>query len=159
MKYKLLSILFLLIYTISLDAQTAEEVLLEKIATAEKFNNQNQVGDRAERQFFKDLSPSQMDIRKAYWEQLSVELDRLAKQLTTEEGRLNYEIYRYILDDRLAFYRYKYYLVPLNAEGGFLTSLSYLPNYTRIQSVASLENYRAKLKALPYYLGQQRYWL
>jgi len=75
------------------------------------------------------------------------------------EQLLNYEMLNYILSDRIYRLEYESYLMPLSSEGGFITSMIYSSQSTKIKSDEKARDYIQKMKDLPRYLDQQIFLL
>ena len=68
--------------------------------------------------------------------------------------RIDLEIFRTQLEDRLAAHRFGEQLLPLNADSGFHTSYALLPRQVPLSTVRDYDNYLARLRALPAVLEQ-----
>jgi uncharacterized protein (DUF885 family) len=86
------------------------------------------------------------------------ELERLLaidkKQLPPQD-QINYELLKYILEDRLAQFEYETYLVPLNAEGGWYTDFLLSVEGQSFENEAAVKRYLEKLIAFKPYAEQQ----
>ncbi len=68
--------------------------------------------------------------------------------------RVDLDIFRAQLEDRLAAHRFSEQLLPLNADSGFHTSYALLPRQVPLSTVRDYDNYLARLRALPQVLDQ-----
>ncbi|MCB1009085.1 MAG: DUF885 domain-containing protein [Acidobacteria bacterium] len=68
--------------------------------------------------------------------------------------RVDFDIFRAQLEDRLTSHRFGEHLLPLNADSGFHTSFALLARQVPLSTVADYENYLARLRALPRALDQ-----
>ncbi len=82
------------------------------------------------------------------------ELDAITPASLDDAGRVNREILRAQLVDRLDAFRFREHLLPLNADSSFHTSFAFLPMSLRFASTADYENYLARLRAFPAYMDQ-----
>lgn len=85
------------------------------------------------------------------------ELQRLLaieKKHLPRQGQINYELFKYILEDRITQYDYEAYLVPLNAEGGWYTDFILSVDNQAFESEADVKRYIEKLNAFKNYAGQ-----
>ncbi len=85
------------------------------------------------------------------------ELERLLaidKKNLSRQGQINYELLKYILEDRIAQYEYETYLVPLNAEGGWYTEFILSIDNQLFESEAEVKRYIEKLNAFKAYAGK-----
>ncbi len=72
----------------------------------------------------------------------------------SEADRVNYDIFEYQIEDNLANYEFKAYLIPFTSETGFHTSFARLPNRVPLRTVRDYENYIKRLRAWPMYVQQ-----
>ena len=82
------------------------------------------------------------------------ELDGIVPASLDDAGRVNREILRAQLVDRLDAFRFREHLLPLNADSSFHTSFAFLPMSLRFASTADYDNYLARLRAFPAYMDQ-----
>jgi len=66
--------------------------------------------------------------------------------------QITYDFLMLVLNDRLDQIQLKAHLMPLNSEGGFLTSMFYSSQYLFLSDEKRKDNYLKKLKDTPYYL-------
>jgi uncharacterized protein (DUF885 family) len=81
-------------------------------------------------------------------------LKEIARSQLSKEDRINYDIFERQLQDDLADFEYKTYLIPLTVDAGFHISFARLPNQVPLASVQDYENYIARLRAYPVYVDQ-----
>ncbi|NJB85922.1 uncharacterized protein (DUF885 family) [Lewinella marina] len=70
--------------------------------------------------------------------------------------RIDAELLRFVLADRIYRLDFGTHRFPLNAEGGFLTDIVYRYGNRRVENEVELERYTAELAALPAYFRHQR---
>ena len=99
-------------------------------------------------------SNSHADIsrRAQFWEMILERLDALDLNKIGEEEQINYRIFRRTVEDRIRDFKFKGYLMPLNADSGFHIGLARLPRRVPLQTVEDYENYIARLKGIPSYM-------
>jgi len=82
------------------------------------------------------------------------ELDALDRASLPEGRRVDAEILRSQLAERLESFHFREHLLPINADSGFHTSFAFLPQSLRFSSLADYDNYLARLRAFPTYMDQ-----
>jgi uncharacterized protein (DUF885 family) len=93
----------------------------------------------------------QVAATKAFLGELQA-IDRA--QLPAEE-QVNYDIFRRQLEDRVADFELGDYQMPINADSGFHTAFSRLPEEVPLATAKDYENYISRLKAWPRYVREQ----
>jgi len=81
-------------------------------------------------------------------------LQAIDRSALSEADRINYDIFRYQVEDNLAQFEFKAYLIPFTSETGFHTSFAGLPNRVPLNTVQDYENYIKRLRAWPEYVRQ-----
>ncbi|MGQ4276595.1 DUF885 domain-containing protein [Pseudidiomarina sp. E22-M8] len=84
----------------------------------------------------------------------SVDVDALSRQ-----DYINWRMLTYRLKNDVDAYDFKEHYMPLNAEGGFHSSLSFMVRNTALRSYEDFQNYVAKLATIPRYMDEQTAWL
>ena len=87
------------------------------------------------------------EFRKGILEELA-EIDR--DQLTRED-QINYDIFKFILEDQIARAELEDYLVPINSEGGFFAGYVYMVNGFRPEDTNDYEKFIQRLGGLKAY--------
>ena len=64
------------------------------------------------------------------------------------------DMFRGELEDRLAAFRFREYLLPINADSGFHSSFALIPQTLRLESTKDYDNYLARLRAFPRYMDE-----
>ncbi len=83
------------------------------------------------------------------------QLREIERQALSVADQINYDLFQFILEDRIASFRFKTYTIPLNADSGFHTGFARLPFEMSFATVADYDNYIARLRAFPAYVRQQ----
>ncbi len=63
-------------------------------------------------------------------------------------------MFRAELEDRLAAFRFREYLLPINADSGFHSSFALMPQTLRLETTKDYDNYLARLRAFPRYMDE-----
>jgi uncharacterized protein (DUF885 family) len=71
------------------------------------------------------------------------------------EDAVSYDIFQGEIEDGLKDYELGLYQMPFNADSGFHTGFAQLPDEVPLRSVRDYENYIARLRAWPRYVGEQ----
>ena len=66
---------------------------------------------------------------------------------------VNYQLFKYQLENRLANFKFKGYLVPIQADGGFHTGFARLPHNVPLRTENDYDNYISRLLAYPEYVA------
>jgi len=84
-----------------------------------------------------------------FWTNTLKKLAEINRTKLTKKDRINYDIFKYQLEDKVARIGFEDYLMPLNAEGGFYTNLSYMVRSMSFENADDYEKYLRKLRAVP----------
>lgn len=79
-------------------------------------------------------------------------LGRIDRAALPTSDQVNYDMFRGELEDRLASFRFREYLVPINADSGFHSGFALMPQALRFADVKDYDNYLARLRAFPTYM-------
>jgi uncharacterized protein (DUF885 family) len=80
------------------------------------------------------------------------EMKGIDRESLSAADRINYDMFAEQLRDDLASYKFGEYQIPLNADSGFQSNFSRLPDYVPLDTVKDYENYIARLRAFPQYV-------
>ena len=83
------------------------------------------------------------------------ELDAIARSGLAAAERVDYDIFRAQLEDRLESFRFGEHLAPLNADSGFYSEFAQLPDNVPLVSTADYDRYVARLEAFGRYMDEQ----
>ncbi|NVK24105.1 MAG: DUF885 domain-containing protein [Gammaproteobacteria bacterium] len=86
-------------------------------------------------------------------QQLALLNDIQAAKLS-EQNRINLTILQHRLNNEADQFDYQAYQVPLTAEGGFHTSLGFLPSAIELKSLQDAKNYLSRMADFPSYFAQ-----
>lgn len=81
-------------------------------------------------------------------------LGRIDRAALPEGDRINHDMFRVDLQDRLTSFRFKEYVRPLNADSGFHSSFALLPQTQRLRDTPDHDRYIARLRAFPTYMDE-----
>jgi uncharacterized protein (DUF885 family) len=87
--------------------------------------------------------------RYEFWKGIRAELDGISCERLDREDCINFRIFRRQMDDFIATYETRAYLVPFNSDWGFYMSWARLPAETDFSGIEDYRNYLAKLHELP----------
>ena len=117
----------------------------------------------------KAFSEAINDLKKSTWltdnYELKNKLDQyqnwITRLATIQKNELNESEYitldflNLVISDRIEQIENKSYLMPLNAEGGFLTSMFYSSQYLILYDEERKDDYLKKLKSIPTFINEQ----
>ena len=98
-----------------------------------------------------NVSPEKEKADAEFWKGILGKLEKIDRTALTKKDRINYDIFKYQLEDMVARIEFEDYLMPLNAEGGFYTNISYMFRGLPFENSDDYENYLKKLEAIPQY--------
>jgi uncharacterized protein (DUF885 family) len=101
-----------------------------------------------------DVSEEAQLRRYEYWKEIRQELDGISCQRLSHEDCINYRIYVKQIDNYLAAYETKSYLIPFNSDSGFYMELPMLPKDTDFSGLEDYRNYLGRLHQLPRLMDQ-----
>jgi len=90
-----------------------------------------------------DMSLDALDARLSFWNGILGSLNNLEPHDFSSSDKINYEVFRYIVEGEVNYYQFKRYLVPFNAEGGFHTGFA-----RQRRTLRSLEDVHAYISRL-----------
>lgn len=102
----------------------------------------------------RDVSEEAQLRRYQYWKGIRAELDAVSCERLSREDCINYRIYVKQIDNRLADYETRAYLIPFNSDSGFYMSLAMLPQDTDFSNLDDYRNYLDRLHELPRLMDQ-----
>ncbi|MEE2877185.1 MAG: DUF885 domain-containing protein [Candidatus Neomarinimicrobiota bacterium] len=97
-------------------------------------------------------SQADIDRRAQFWGRILERLDALDLDRMGQQAHINYRIFRRTVEDRILDFKFRGYLMPLNADSGFHIGLARLPRRVPLQTVKDYENYIARLENIPSYM-------
>ena len=101
-----------------------------------------------------DVSLSARELRAGQTGDFLAELDSIDTAVLGDEDRINYQIFRTQLENRLSNFEFGAYQIPFNADSGFHMGMASLPRGTPLITAKDYENYIARMRAVPTFFGQ-----
>lgn len=105
------------------------------------------------------MTPEAVKARAEQQRQWLNELKDIDTDKLSRQEYINWRMLTYRLQNRVDGYDFNEHYMPLNAEGGFHSSLSFMVRNTPLRSYEDYQNYVAKLGTIPQYLNEQTQWL
>ena len=87
--------------------------------------------------------------RHEFWRGIRAELDGISCERLSREDCINYRVFRAQMDNFLAEYETKAYLVPFNSDWGFYMAWGRLPSQTTFANLDDYRDYLSRLHELP----------
>ncbi|MEO1261297.1 MAG: DUF885 domain-containing protein [Bacteroidota bacterium] len=94
------------------------------------------------------ISIQDFEKRKNYYRDILNQLKKLPSQRFADQDLINYELFRFIIEDKIAHIENENYLVPMNAEGGFYSELPSSLDRRSFNDTTDYKNYLNDLKKL-----------
>ena len=101
---------------------------------------------------WEDLSSTKVKDKIYMLSKYVDQLEAIDKNSLSEKDMINYEMLRILIEDKLYNLEYESYLMPLNAEGGFIIGMVYNTQNEKLRTKEDIDNYYKKLKAVPAYI-------
>ena len=111
-----------------------------------------QVKHRVESGAWEDFSDLKIKDKKQMLSKYVSMLDKINIENLSQTDLINYEMLRIIIEDKLYNLEYESYLMPLNAEGGFIIGMVYSTQNQKLRDEEDVDNYLNKLRAVPNYI-------
>ena len=92
--------------------------------------------------------------RHDFWKGIREELDQISCARLERDECINYRVYIRQLDNYIAVYETKAYLIPFTSDGGFFMAWSRLPKETDFTSIKDYRNYLSRLHQMPAVMGE-----
>jgi len=101
-----------------------------------------------------DVSEEAHLRRYEFWKGVRAQLAEISCQRLDRKDCINYRVYVKQIDNYLAEYETRSYLIPFNSDSGFYVSLAMLPQDTDFSNRDDYRNYLARLHRLPRLMDQ-----
>ncbi len=92
--------------------------------------------------------------RNLYNQALLGEINAIDIETLEKNEWVNYQLFKYQLENRLANFKFKAYLIPIQADGGFHTGFARLRFNVPLKTESDYDNYISRLLAYPEYVNQ-----
>lgn len=106
-----------------------------------------------------DMSARALAVADEKRRQLLTELAAVDLTKLTEQQQINHAILVYRLQNDVDEYRYGAHYMPLTAESGFHSDLTFMLSGTDLKTQKDVENYLKRLASVPRYMQQQTEWM
>ena len=101
-----------------------------------------------------DVSEEAQVRRHEYWKAIRSELDSVSCKRLERDECINYRVFVKQMDDKLAAWEIKSYLIPFTSDWGFYLDLGRLPEETDFVSLEDYRDYLARLHRVPALVDQ-----
>lgn len=95
------------------------------------------------------VSEADQARRHSYWQSIRAELDSISCERLSRDECINYRIFVRQMDNYIAAYETKSYLIPFSSDSGFYMEWGRLAQNTDFNSVDDYRNYLSRLHQLP----------
>lgn len=99
-----------------------------------------------------DVSPAYEQKKAKYWKDVLERLSKIDYEALSKEDKMNYRIFKFQLEDKVARIEFEDYLMPLNAEGGFYTRFDYNIGSVWLQEISQYELYLKNMTKVKKYM-------
>ena len=106
-----------------------------------------------------DLSPEAIEKKQQKLIEWVATLEDINTDALSEQNQINHSILMHRFKGELAKYQYNAHYMPLTSEGGFHSSLAFLPRGANFKTKQDIENYLARLAAFKVYFEQNIEWM
>lgn len=111
-------------------------------------------GDHRYNDRLDDVSTEAHRRRETSAKEFLARLETIDRSALTAADRVNYDIFRRMLNQRIAGYRFNTHLMPITSHSGFHTGFPQLPDQVPLATVRDYENYISRLRAFKRYAEQ-----
>jgi uncharacterized protein (DUF885 family) len=106
-----------------------------------------------------DVSLAGMSERAEQQQQWLQQLAAIDASALSNDNQINLRMLSYRIQNSYDSFRFKEYLLPLNAEGGFHSSLAFMVRNTQFRTSSDYDLYLKRLALIPRYMEDQTSWL
>lgn len=106
-----------------------------------------------------DVSLAGMTARAEQQAEWLAQLAAVDASALSRDNQINLRMLSYRLQNSYDSFRFKEYLLPLNAEGGFHSNLAFMVRNTQFRSSSDYDLYLKRLALIPRYMDDQTDWL
>lgn len=137
----------------------SEDARFTEVATKVWEGMQNPVGSENTDASLPSMTPEAVAARAEQQRGWLNELLAIDDSALSRQEYINWRMLTYRLQNEVDAYDFNEHYMPLNAEGGFHSSLSFMVRNTALRSYEDYQNYVAKLATVPRYMAEQTAWL
>lgn len=127
--------------------------------TADQIWQQAQLISPYEATALPDLSAATLAKAQQQRLQLLQQLQQVDVETLSEQDQINHAVLSYRLQNDVDEYRFGAHYLPLNAESGFHSDLTFMLTGTVLRTETEVKNYLARLATVPRYMAQQTDWM
>lgn len=136
-----------------------EDARFTEVASRVWEGMQNPVGSEDSDASLPAMTPEAVAARAEQQREWLNELKTIDTSALSREEYINWRMLTYRLQNEVDSFDFNEHYMPLNAEGGFHSSLSFMVRNTALRSYEDYQNYVAKLGTIPRYMAEQTAWL
>jgi uncharacterized protein (DUF885 family) len=100
------------------------------------------------------VTPASQEQRMKAYAQFAKRLEAIRRARLNPQEQVSYDLFKFMVQQRLALGRYKEWRAPLNSDSGFHADILRLDEMASPQTVKDYENYIARLNDLPRYFDE-----
>jgi len=158
MKNSLLIFILLCTSTFIANAQTPKAELAQLISEDWSFRMQEypayaaSLGYESDRTKFAEVSVATHERRADFWRDVLKKLNAIDRESLDSEAQVNYDMFKFMLEDDVAQVEYQSYLIPFNSDSGFHSSFAFSASDFSFDSVKSYEQYIGRLNGFKKYV-------
>ncbi len=147
---KILLLLFLLLLLGKLPAQPVPPSG-PAAALHQLFQEYENYGEDDNEELFPRILPEDEQRQADFWRDLLERSEAIDRAALTPADQVNYDLFRFILADKIAQVEFESYLMPLNAEGGFHTGFAFSMDRMPLNTTQEVEKYIRRLTGFRQY--------
>lgn len=125
----ILFLIFILVFSNSCDnksetGDSSKNAKLHALFEEEKAFNELQITSLSQydgTNAFPDISPAAQQKRADFYKEILEKLTKIDANALSISDKISYDLFKFLLEDRIARIGFEDYLMPINAEGGFYT--------------------------------------
>ncbi len=106
-----------------------------------------------------DMSPVAVSKRAEEQRGWLQQLEAIDVSTLSHDNKINHRMITYRIKNNVDNFDFNAHYMPLNAEGGFHSHLSFMVRNTSFATFEDYNNYLTKLQSIPRYMAQQTDWL
>lgn len=114
-----------------------------------------EVGDHRYNNKLPAMTEQDEKRRYLFYKKIQAKLDKIQLRDLNKADTVSYDIFRREIENAIAEYEFKAYLMPFNADSGFYSAFASLPAQMPFKTVQDYDNYIARLNAFKIYMDQQ----
>lgn len=110
------------------------------------------LGYESDRTKFPEVSVEAHERRADFWRGILKKLNGIDYKALDSGARVNYDMFKFMLEDDVAQVEYQSYLIPWDSDSGFHTTFAFAANDFDLNSVESYEQYIGRLNGFKKYV-------